>query len=89
MTSNPHTTLVLSIVIVSYNTRELMGKCLDSIREADLQIPYEIIVVDNASKDGTVEWLKEQHPEVILIANQENRMFGPANNQAMELFGKR
>jgi len=72
----------ISIIIVSYNTKKLLAKCLDSLRSA-LAGEKEIFVVDNCSTDGSVEMVKELYPEVRLIANSENRGFGAANNQPL------
>lgn len=66
----------LSVIIVSYNTRDLLCRCLES-----LDSEYEVIVVDNASSDGSVEMLKESFPQAVLIENSENKGFGAANNQ--------
>lgn len=62
-----------SIVILSYNTLSYTKLCIESIR-AYTKKSYEIIVVDNASTDGSLEWLKEQ-PDIKLIANRENAGF--------------
>lgn len=75
----------LSVVIVSFNTKELLKKCLESIKGSGLKASdYEVIVVDNASQDGSVEMVKEEFPEVKLIVNQENLGFAKANNQALK-----
>lgn len=68
----------LAIVIVTYQTRELLRKCLDSLRmERDaLSGVWKIIVVDNASTDGTVDMLKKDFPDVDVITNSDN--LGPA-----------
>jgi GT2 family glycosyltransferase len=73
----------ISIIIVNWNTGDLLQSCLESIYETIRDISYEIIVVDNASWDGSVAMLKEEYPQVKLIENKENRGFGTANNQAM------
>lgn len=73
----------LSIVIVSWNTRELLRKCLASIYAYPLDEPFEIWVVDNASTDGSGEMVKQQFPEVNLIENQNNPGFAGANNQGI------
>lgn len=72
----------LSIIIPSYNTSALLERCLISIRE-DLKksnISYEIIVVDNASTDGSPELLSKKYPQVQLVCNTENLGYGKANN---------
>ncbi|HNB50386.1 MAG TPA: glycosyltransferase family 2 protein [Anaerolineales bacterium] len=73
----------LSIVIVSWNTRELLQKCLASIYAYPPDETFEIWVVDNASTDGSGEMVKQQFPEVNLIANQNNPGFAGANNQGI------
>ncbi len=73
----------ISIVIVSYNAKEYLKNCLDSIRKNIPETTYELIVVDNASTDGVREWLEEQQ-DVKLIKNSENKGFGYACNQGAE-----
>ncbi len=75
----------ISIIIVNWNTRELLQSCLESIYKTIRNISYEIIVVDNASRDESVAMVREKYPEVRLIQNEENRGFGAANNQAMRI----
>jgi GT2 family glycosyltransferase len=75
----------LSIIIVNYNVKEFLSNLLDSIRKAVKKIPYEIIVVDNASDDGSVDLIKKKYSKVKLIANKTNVGFGSANNQAMKI----
>jgi hypothetical protein len=72
---------LLSIIIVSYNTKRVTDDCLRSIYNAKWTSPYEIIVVDNNSQDGSVQMIKEKYPQVILIENNENKLFAKANNQ--------
>jgi GT2 family glycosyltransferase len=73
----------VSIVIVSYNVRQLLVQCIDSVRKALAGIDGEIIVVDNCSKDDTVACLEANYPDVRLLSNQENVGFARANNQAI------
>ena len=73
----------LSIIIVSYNTEELLRQCLESIYHCTKQIAYEIFIVDNNSSDNTVHMVKKIFPKVNLIVNTENKGFAAANNQAM------
>ncbi len=74
----------LSIIIISYNTKDLLRKCLQSIEKAINDYSYEIIVVDNASKDGTIEMIKNEFPQVHLIINNENIGFAKANNYGIQ-----
>ncbi|HEY0072368.1 MAG TPA: glycosyltransferase family 2 protein, partial [Chloroflexia bacterium] len=75
---------MISIVIVSYNTRDLLRACLRSLPGAAQGLGYEVFVVDNASTDGTVEMIRRQFPEVHVIANEGNVGFAAANNQGLE-----
>ena len=75
----------LSIIIVSFNTRQLLKDCLDSIGSATNNIKLEIFVVDNNSSDGTAAMIKKDYPKVKLLANKKNLGFSKANNQALKL----
>jgi len=81
----PAGTVDLSIVIVNWNTRELLQNCLESVRNTVKDLIWEAIVVDNASTDGSVAMLQEYFSEVRVIVNEKNRGFGAANNQAFAL----
>ena len=83
------TILDLSIVIVNWNTRKLLADCLDSVARTVHGPTYEVIVVDNASTDGSVGMLREEYPGVRVIANDVNRGFGAANNQAFAVMAGR
>jgi hypothetical protein len=72
----------ISIIIVSYNTQDLIGDCIRSVL-AEEDCHKEIFVVDNASTDGSVAYLREGFPKVFLVANEENRGFAAANNQVL------
>lgn len=75
----------VSVIIVNWNTRELLRNCLASIIEETRGISYEIIVVDNASADGSAAMCETEFPNATLIANTANRGFAAANNQGMEV----
>ena len=75
----------VSVGIISYNTKELLIRCLESIFSRTKGVDFEIIVVDNCSYDGTPEMLKELFPQVSLINNDENRGFSKAVNQAFKV----
>ncbi len=74
----------VSVVIVSWNVRDLLRNCLRSIIDKT-HADYEIIVVDNASHDGSSDMVAEEFPDVRLIANDENRGFAAANNQGLKV----
>lgn len=75
----------LSIIIVNWNTRELLAGCLQSIYETTSDLDFEVIVVDNASSDGSPSVLRKRFPRVQLVENRENVGFARANNQAIAL----
>ena len=75
---------VTSIIILSYNTLIMLQMCIESIRGFTAPGTYELIVVDNASHDGSVEWLKEQS-DIKCIFNKENKGFPIGCNQGMEI----
>ena len=71
----------VSIIILSWNTKELLKNCLESLK--DLKV--EIIVVDNDSTDGSPQMVEGEFPKVKLIKNQKNLGFGAGNNQGMKM----
>jgi N-acetylglucosaminyl-diphospho-decaprenol L-rhamnosyltransferase len=75
--------LTLSVILVSYNSRDFLPACLESLAENLEAVPHEIIVVDNASSDGSADWVAETAPNVRLIANRENKGYPIANNQGI------
>ncbi|SHH44130.1 hypothetical protein SAMN02745135_00815 [Caloranaerobacter azorensis DSM 13643] len=70
----------LSIIIVNYNTRELTRQTLQSIYKYNHNLDFEVIVVDNNSSDDSINMIKDEFPQVILIQNKENLGFSKANN---------
>ncbi len=74
----------VSIIIVSWNTKDLTRQCLQSIYKTTHHISFEIIVVDNNSSDGSVNMIKREFPEVKLIENHRNEGFAKANNLALK-----
>lgn len=92
--------LDLTVIIVSFNTRDLLLQCLDTVVDSleraaqggrlsldarAISRGYEIIVVDNASSDGSSSAVRRHYPEVRVIENEFNRGFAAANNQAIEV----
>lgn len=73
--------LKLFVIIVTYKGKQWYDRCFASLREST--IPMQTIVVDNASEDGSVEYIREHYPEIVLLENKENLGFGQANNLAM------
>lgn len=70
----------LSIVIVSWNTKDILDDCLESVYRETKDIEFETIVVDNASEDGSAEMVREKYPQVKLIAHDANVGFAAGNN---------
>jgi N-acetylglucosaminyl-diphospho-decaprenol L-rhamnosyltransferase len=80
----------VSVVIVSYESRALLERCLAALAaDAGRAATCEVIVVDQASADGTAAWLADAHPEVRLVALEENVGFGAGNNRGAALAGGR
>ena len=75
----------ISIVVVSWNVCGLLRRCLQSVElsAAASGLRHEVVVVDNASSDGSVAMVRSEFPEVRLLANEENRGFSAANNQGI------
>src|SRR5579871_7046445 len=73
----------VSVVIVVWNAKAYVIECLESLREHCSGVYSEVIVVDNASSDGTPDMIAECFPEFQLIRNPENYGFGRANNIGM------
>jgi len=72
-----------SIVIVSFNTREVLRECLDSITREAASLSLEILIVDNNSSDGSQAMIEEEFPHVTLLRSPDNLGFGAANNLAL------
>ena len=72
----------LSIVIVNYNGRDFLRDCLISIKN-NVDVEHEIIIIDNDSTDGSVEYLKKCFPDINLIESNSNIGFAAGNNRAV------
>ena len=75
----------LSVIIVNWNTTKLLEDCLRSIFNFTKDISFEVIVVDNGSKDGSQAMVKKKFPQVKLISNSNNLGFAKANNQGIKM----
>jgi len=73
----------LSIIIVSWNVKDLLRKCLRTIYQSQHRLTLEVFVVDNASTDGTPAMVEQEFSSAVLITNTQNRGFAAANNQAI------
>jgi GT2 family glycosyltransferase len=76
--------MMLSVIIVNYNVKYFLEQCLHSALQAPATVEAEIIVIDNASTDGSVEYLQPLYPEVKFITSKENMGFAKANNLALK-----
>lgn len=77
----------LAIVIVNYNVQKLLRRCLQSLFASELNQTFTVCVVDNHSKDNSVEMVRQEFPQVLVIANQENVGYPAANNQGLIALG--
>lgn len=75
----------LSVIIVSYNTKDLLKRTIESVIRTVNKIEYEIIVIDNASGDGSCDMVTECFPEVVLIKSEKNEGFACANNKGIKI----
>jgi N-acetylglucosaminyl-diphospho-decaprenol L-rhamnosyltransferase len=83
MSADAVSTVDLSILVVNWNTRDLLCECLASIYSTIDDLKVETIVVDNGSTDGSVALVEQKFPAVRVVANASNRGFAAANNQAI------
>lgn len=79
--------LDLGIVIVNWNTRDLLRDCLQSLAASQGKFTHHVIVVDNASTDGSADMVRAEFPSVTVIANATNDGFGAANNTGFRALG--
>lgn len=75
----------LSIIIVTWQARQRIAECLDAVQASLKTQPAQIFVVDNASTDGTADFVSKQYPEIKLIRNKENTGFAAANNAGWKM----
>lgn len=76
-------TVDLSIIIASYNTREFLRNCIQSVFDSTRNISFEIIVVDDCSKDGSCEMVESCFPEVRVFRNEQNFRYAKTNNRGL------
>jgi len=77
--------MLLSIIIVNYNSGEMLHNCLKSIYDSGVSFEHEIIVIDNSSADDSLKKAQADFPNVIYIRNNENAGFAKANNQGIRM----
>ncbi|MCU0706324.1 MAG: glycosyltransferase, partial [Fimbriiglobus sp.] len=76
---------VVSVCIANWNCRDLLRKCLASLFDHDQGVPFEVVVVDNASADAAADMVADEFPQVVLVRNTQNVGFSRASNQAASL----
>ena len=74
---------ILTVSIVSYNSKDLLRKCLSSIFNQTKKLEFEVFVIDNNSNDGSAEMVAKEFPKVKLITNKSNNFYTKANNQSL------
>lgn len=77
----------LSVVVLSWNTREVTLACLRALRDDSARHAREVVVIDNASTDGSADAIAAEHPEVRLVRNDTNRGYAGGHNQGAQLAG--
>ncbi|NND06360.1 MAG: glycosyltransferase [Saprospiraceae bacterium] len=75
----------LSIIIVNYNVKYFLLQLLGSIFQSRTSFPYEVIIVDNASSDGSAQLIAQRYPDLVYIENSVNVGFSKANNQGIDI----
>ena len=75
----------VSVIIVSWNTKNLLRDCIKSVIKETIKYTFDIWVVDNNSPDDSAGMIKDEFPQVHLIANPNNKGFSAANNQALKV----
>lgn len=75
----------LSVIILTWNTKQFLGSCLNSLIKNTDSIQKEIIVIDNGSSDGSAQYIEKEFPQVILLKNKKNIGVGPARNQGLKV----
>ena len=80
-------TLDLGVIILNWNTRDLLRACLETVFAAPDALALQVCVVDNASSDGSAAMVRAEYPQVRLIESQENRGYAAGNNLGLRAFG--
>lgn len=75
----------LSVIIVNWNTKKLLDSCISSVIRFTKDITYEVLIVDNGSRDGSQALVNKKYPQATLIANKDNLGFTKANNQGIKV----
>ncbi|HPW34747.1 MAG TPA: glycosyltransferase family 2 protein [Candidatus Paceibacterota bacterium] len=75
---------MLSLITVTWNSKDKIGRQIQSVEKAAAGLEFEEIIIDNASTDGTADYIQQNFPQVKLIANQQNLGFAAANNQGLQ-----
>ncbi|MBC8467756.1 MAG: glycosyltransferase family 2 protein, partial [Candidatus Marinimicrobia bacterium] len=76
--------IIVSVIIPHWNGIDVLSECLDSLKKTNSDF-FEIIVSDNASSDGSQAWVKENHPDIILVENDKNYGYAGGCNRGVNL----
>jgi GT2 family glycosyltransferase len=79
----PNEAAELCVILVNYNTAHLLERCIGQLRIASADLAVRVVIVDNASRDGSATFIRERFTDCVLLANDSNIGFGRANNQAL------
>jgi len=77
--------LKVSVIIITWNALSYLKKCLHSLYERNIDFQFELIIIDNNSSDGSIDFIEKNYPECVLIKNSENKGVGPARNQGLAI----
>jgi GT2 family glycosyltransferase len=84
MSAENNQSVDMSIVLVCWNNKAYLGPCLESLYNSQLRSTFDVVVVDNGSTDGSLEMLRQDYPEILVIENGHNVGLSKASNQGIE-----
>ncbi len=76
---------MITVIIITWNAKNFLINCLNSLYEKNINQSFELIIIDNNSTDGSLEFITENFPQTILIKNTFNKGVGPARNQGLKI----
>lgn len=75
----------ISVIIITWNAKNFLTTCLESLHKKNSQNNFELIIIDNNSTDGSLEYIEKNYPHAVLIKNKTNKGVGPARNQGLKI----
>lgn len=76
---------IVSVIIITWNAKNFLVNCLGSLHKKNSSKEFELIIIDNNSTDGSIEFIEKNYPDAILIKNKSNKGVGPARNQGLKI----